>query len=55
MNIDKFLRVLNSSATFNYSVDDEEGAYALDRLRDKIKSDKEFADKILKIINNKEK
>ncbi len=55
MNIEKFLGVLESSAVFNYSVDDEAGADALDRLSTKIKTDKEFADRIFKIINGKEK
>lgn len=54
MNIDRFLGVLESSATISYSLDDEAGADALYKLSEKIKNDKEFAYIILKIINDKE-
>lgn len=55
IDIKYFLGSLSSSAKFLYGIDDEIGTEALDRLGKKIKSDKEFADKIYKIINDEEK
>lgn len=55
ISIEYFLGGLSSSAKFLFSVDDEMGAAAMDRLIKKIKSDKDFSDKILKVINGEER
>lgn len=51
MNIKKLISVLEDSATFCFSVDDEEGCIALMKIVKELETDEIFAHKILKIIN----
>lgn len=55
MNIKKLISVLEDSATFCFSVDDEEGCIALMKIAKELETDEIFAHKISQIINRGEK